>query len=322
MLKQMNTFIKTSYLASIFLVLLFLSISLITGCQRTNEEQNSSEQGFYTFTDSLNRQVRLQEQPQRVAAISASYADAWLLAGGELTATTQDAWDEETLDLPENVLDLGSVKTPSIEAILDYKIDFVLLTSKIEDNVKLGNQLEELNIPCAYFEVEVFDDYLNMLKICTDITGRADLYKINGTDIQARIDAAVARKEGHQSPTVLFLRAYSTGVGAKKSDNMTGAMLKELGCINIANRDSSLLENLSMEVIIEQNPDYIFFVTMGASDEKALNSIKTILVDNPAFTNLLAVKNERYIQLPKNLFHIKPNRRWGESYEFLADILY
>ena len=23
----------------------------------------------------------------------------WLLAGGELTATTQDAWDEETLDL-------------------------------------------------------------------------------------------------------------------------------------------------------------------------------------------------------------------------------
>ena len=78
---------------------------------------------------------------------------------------------------------------------------------------------------------------------------------------------------------------------------------------------------MSIEKIIEQNPDFIFFVTMGASEEKALQSMQSALEDNPAFSSLSAVKNKRYMQLPKALFHLKPNNRWGESYEFLADIL-
>ena len=209
-----------------------------------------------------------------------------------------------------------------MEIIVENDIDFVILSSKIEAQVKLSSQLEKLEIPHAYFEVEVFDDYLDMLKICTDITGQEDLYKKNGTDIKTQIDAAIARKEGKAAPSVLFMRAFSTGVGVKNSDNMTGAMIKELGCTNIADSDSSLLENLSMEIVIQEDPDFIFFVTMGTSEEKALASIRAELEENPAFSGLSAVKNERYIQLPKNLFHLKPNRQWGESYEFLADILY
>ena len=29
-----------------------------------------------------------------------------------------------------------------------------------------------------------------------------------------------------------------------------------------------------------------------------------------------------YIVLPKDLFHYKPNNRWGESYQYLGEILY
>jgi len=34
------------------------------------------------------------------------------------------------------------------------------------------------------------------------------------------------------------------------------------------------------------------------------------------------VKEGRYIVLPKDLFHYKPNNRWGESYQYLGEILY
>ncbi len=304
------------------LALALSAVLLLAGCHGAGKQKAAPVEGFYSFTDSLGRSITLASRPQRVAVISASYADTWMLAGGTLYATTQDAWEEGTLSLPGNVLDLGSVKTPSVEAMVEHGIDFVILSSKIEEHVKLLAQLEELHIPCAYFEVEVFSDYLRMLKICTDITGKTDLYRQNGTEVQAQIDAAVARKEGKKAPTVLFIRAYSTGANAKNSDNMTGAMLKELGCVNIADSDGALLENLSMETVMEKNPDFIFFVTMGASEEKALASMQTALEENPAFYSLSAVRNNRYIQLPKALFHLKPNRRWGESYEFLADILY
>ena len=43
---------------------------------------------------------------------------------------------------------------------------------------------------------------------------------------------------------------------------------------------------------------------------------------NPAWAGLTAVANDHYVVLPKELFHYKPNARWGESYAYLAEILY
>lgn len=306
----------------ISLTLVLTVLSLLTGCYANDEGSTASTDGFYSFTDSLGRSVNLNSRPERVAVLTGSYADTWLLAGGTLHATTQDAWDDGEFAIPDGVLNLGSIRTPSMEIIVENDIDFIILSAKIEDHVKLSTQLESLNIRCAYFEVEVFDDYLHMLKICTDITGEKNLYKKNGTDVRAQIDKAVERKAGKNAPSVLLMRAFSTGVSVKNSDNMAGAMIKEMGCINIADSDRSLLENLSMEIIIQEDPDYIFFVTMGSSEEKALASMRAALEENPAFNSLRAVKSGNYIQLPKALFHLKQNSQWGESYEFLADILY
>ena len=60
---------------------------------------------------------------------------------------------------------------------------------------------------------------------------------------------------------------------------------------------------------------------MGNS-EKAIQALKDGIEQNPAWSGLTAVKNDRYIVLPKELFHYKPNARWGESYEFIAKILF
>lgn len=77
-----------------------------------------------------------------------------------------------------------------------------------------------------------------------------------------------------------------------------------------------------MEEIIRQDPDFIFVTTMGASSEKAMQALAEGIESNPAWAGLTAVKEGRYILLPKELFHNKPNHRWGESYEILADYLY
>ncbi|MEG0803416.1 MAG: ABC transporter substrate-binding protein [Pygmaiobacter sp.] len=123
-------------------------------------------------------------------------------------------------------------------------------------------------------------------------------------------------------PSVLLLRASASGVKAKADDNLAGLILKDLGADNIASRHENLLEELSIEEIISEDPDYIFVVTMGADSEKAMASLAEGIGANPAWSDLSAVKNNRLIVLPKELFHYKPNAHWGESYEYLADILY
>ncbi|GBF71417.1 hypothetical protein LAWASA_4174 [Lawsonibacter asaccharolyticus] len=61
---------------------------------------------------------------------------------------------------------------------------------------------------------------------------------------------------------------------------------------------------------------------MGSSTEKALDSLTELFHSDPAWESLAAVKEGRVHILDKALFHYKPNARWGESYEVLADILY
>lgn len=281
-----------------------------------------SAPGTCAFTDSLGNTVELEQPPRRVAALLGSYAETWLLAGGEVAAVTQDAYDERGLELPEDTVNLGANQQPDLEALFAAEPDLVLLTPDLEGQMGLRDSLEAAGIPAAWFKVETFDDYLTMLKICTDLTGRSDLYQKNGLDIQRDIDAAIASVPEGASPTVLLLRAYSSGVRAKNSDNIAGAMLKDLGAVNIADSDSGLLEDLQMESILAADPDFIFVTTMGASQEAALKSLDELLRSDPAWQTLTAVKEGRVEVLPKELFHYKPNARWGESYQMLAELMY
>ena len=73
--------------------------------------------------------------------------------------------------------------------------------------------------------------------------------------------------------------------------------------------------------MISADPDYIFVTTMG-DEQKALDYLDSLIAENPAWSELTAVKENHYVVLPKDLFHYKPNNRWGESYEYLAEILY
>lgn len=280
------------------------------------------ESGAYAFADSLGNTVALEGAPRRVAALMGSFAESWLLAGGELIGVTQDAYDERGLALPEGTANLGSIHTPDLEGLFAADPDFVILSSEIDGQRELADSLSAAGIPAAWFRVETFEDYLHMLEIFTGITGRADLYRQNGLDVQARIDAAVASVPEGAHPTVLLLRAYSSGVKAKNSDNMAGAMLADLGAVNIADQNSGLLEDLQMEAIMAADPDFILAVTMGSDTQKALDSLSQLMEGDPAWQSLSAVGEGRYLILDKALFHYKPNTRWGESYEALADILY
>ena len=288
--------------------------------------QNVQNQEIYTFTDALGRTVTV-EEIKRVAALLGSFADIWYLAGGEVIASADDAWDDFDLPLSEDAINLGMTKELSLEKLFEANPDFVLASSNTKGNVEWMETLEAAGINVAYFEVNNFEDYLNVLKICTDITGRTDLYEKNGLKIKEQIETVIAQSKKRletegTAPTVLSLRASSTFIRAKNSkDNVLGEMLAALGCINIADSDESLLENLSIEHIILQDPEYIFFIQQGDNEEGTKKNIETFIAENPAWSELTAVKEGKVYLLEKPLYALKPNDRWGEAYEKLEEIL-
>ena len=308
-----------------FTVLIFaVCLAALCACSGQTDSVSSRPEEGRRFTDSLGHEVILEGAPKRVAALLGSYAEAWVLAGGgeSLVAVTQDAFDERGMELGEETANLGQSHEPNLEALLAAEPDLVLLSADLDGQLALKDSLAAAGIAAAWFKVERFEDYQTMLKVFTDLTGREDLYQEHGLDIHRRIQEIKANVPQGDQPTVLLLRAFSSNVKAKNSDNTAGVMLRDLGCINIADRDSSLLEDLQMEAILTADPEHIFVVTMGSDTEKALDHLKQLFESDPAWQSLTAIREDQVHVLDKKLFHYKPNARWGESYEVLFRILY
>lgn len=313
--------IRFRFLAAVLLT------ALLGGCgsspQPADEADSAQSQGTVSFTDDLGREVVL-EKPERVAALIGSFADVWCLAGGRdtLAASAHDAWTSFDLGLDDDVADLGAVKEPNLEVLLAARPDFILSSCNTTADLELQSTFEKAGIPAAYFDIQSFDDYLNMLKICTGLTGCPENYETYGLEVQEQVEAARARQDG-SAPTVLTIRATGSSCKVKgSSDFLLGEMLSDLGCVNVADSNASLLEELSLEAILAADPDYIFAVLQGSDDTDARETLEETLLSNPAWGNLRAVREGRFHTLEHSLYNLKPNARWGEAYEKLADILY
>lgn len=308
-----------------------LLLSSLTACGAPASSSSVPEDGSpsaqvqsCTFTDDLGRSVTAPASPQRVAALIGSFADVWCLAGGQdtLTAAAHDAWTSFDLGLDDSVADLGAVKEPNLEVLLAAQPDFILASSNTAADLELEGIFAQAGIPVAYFDIQSFDDYLNMLEICTGLTGCPENYETYGLQVQAQVEAAKARQDG-SSPTVLTIRATGSSCKVKGSqDFLLGEMLADLGCVNVADSNTSLLEELSLEAILAADPDYIFVVLQGSDATDAQETLEKTLLSNPAWSSLRAVQEGRFHTLEHSLYNLKPNARWGEAYEKLADILY
>lgn len=299
------------------LIIFLLAVLLLIfgGC---NSETKPLDESF-SITDIRNNHFDITKNA-RVVSCYGSFADMWLLSGGKLAGVTKDAVEEHKLELDDTVQVVGTVKEINLEKLVRLNPNYVILSDEITAHHNLESSLKAMNIPYGFFRVDSFEDYQSVMKQFCDINQRPDLYQKNVLDIKENIDNTLKTLSEGQDASFLVMRSFSTGIKVK-NDNFVVDMLNELGAKDICDKSPSLLKDFSLEQIILDDPDFIFVLTMG--DEKAaLSYLETTMKQNPAWSNLSAVKNNRLIVLPKELFHYKPNNRWDESYEFLAKILY
>jgi iron complex transport system substrate-binding protein len=148
------------------------------------------------------------------------------------------------------------------------------------------------------------------------------MYETNGLAQRARIDALLAEAPRERRPTYLLLRASSSEVKAISDDHVVHTIAREFGAVDAAGPENAVFKDLSLEGVVALDPDYIFAVILGSDEEAAMDTLRRALTDSPLWGSLTAIQSGRFAVLPKELFHFKPNRRWGEAYEELGKILY
>lgn len=302
------------------LLALLLALLLFCSCSSGKSSPNSAAK-VYTFTDSTGHTVTvpMRKELTRVAVLFSSLADIWQLAGGKVAVTVGESVERGICADDVILADDGAGKSINTEILIACAPDLVLLCADIPAQKEAAALCRAAGIPVAEMRVECFAEYLAALKICTDLTGRPDLYERHGTSQAEQINATVADKPLDGSK-ILFIRAGTSArsVKAKSTgEHFAAAMLSELGAINIADDTPLLADELSMEYILAADPDRLYFTAMG--DEAASRAFVEEMLQKPEWQALRAVKNGQYIFLPKENFHYKPNANWAQSYAILCE---
>lgn len=279
--------------------------------------------GFYNFIDDSGRSINLKNQPEKVAVLFSSYAEMWILAGGEVKITVGESIERGFAPEGTPLVDAGAGKTVDREALLAAEPDLVIASADIAAQAELAAYLDTVGIPCALFRVDCFADYEKAMTHLCAITGRADLFEQNVASVGAEIENLLAKVDKTAAPRILFVRcgsSYSSTKAKVASENFVCKMLEELGAVNIADAAPELSDGLALEAILDADPEVIFFSTMG-NEQKSRAYMDSVLAGE-AWQTLSAVREGRYVYLDKNLFQFKPNAKWSEAYKFLAEYLY
>ena len=295
---------------------LFVLILLVLSGSASCDKHPLNDKGKQ-ITDDMGNTFYIPENP-RVVACYGSFAHSWLLSGGALAGASDDTVKERGLDIG-NAEIIGSVKEPNLELIVSLKPDYVILSSELTNHLALKSSFDSMNIAYGYFSADTFEDYAGMMRRFCNITGREDLYEKHVTAVKSDIEKTLSGISKNSDKTFLLIRVFSSGIKVK-TDTQAYNMLKDMGLNSITDKNPSLLKDLSAEAIIRENPDYIFAITMG-DEESAISYLKSVTEKSPALKELNAVKNGNFHVLPKELFHYKPNNRWNDSYEYLAELL-
>lgn len=260
--------------------------------------------------------------PEKTVAVSKSIADLWLLSGGSLVGTTEDAMELDGIS--DGTAVIGTLSHPEIEAVLALDPDLVLLTEDIPAQKELSTQLNDAGITVMSIDINSFEDYMSCMNELTDLTGRKDLYEKNAVQVSERIDeikakASASADSGSGRKLFLAMRVSATKNKALKDDYFACEIFRDLGLVNIAEGSSSL-DELNLEAIVSADPDYIFIIPQGRESE-AMETYRTQFEANPVWSELRAVREKRLYVLPKDYFQYKPNAQWDLAYEYVFDLL-
>lgn len=275
---------------------------------------------FVVSCENIN--ITAPKEERKTAVLFSSLAEIWTKAGGRVDITVGETIERGFAPTGTPIVDSGAGKSINLELLISLKPNLVICSSDIPAQAEAAKILQNSGIQVLLLRIESFSDYLDALKAMTDITGNSTVYEDEKSNVGSFIKSIFASDEIKEinATKILFLRAGSTASSTKtksSEEHFAAAMLKEMGCVNLA--DSAISSELGIEAILESDPQHIFISLMG--DEEAARQNVESLLKSEAWSSLDAVKCGRIHILPRDLFHFKPCTRWGEAYRYLADIL-
>lgn len=332
----------------IILLALFMMLSIVAcGQQKSTEEQkpeqtitqtqeNPSEQketGHYPVTIKNYKfskepvDIVFEKAPERVYVVNPSSLENMLALGLGDKIAKIDVGDETTPEAAAFIEKMGGSMELTKEEILGNDIDFILGWYSTFSDKWLGevdywhekgiNTYMALNSsvkrPAPNTLEDEYEDIRNLGKIF-DVEDRAKT-------LIDEMDAGIARaqekvKEKGKTKTIILEVEKENQLRLYGPETIGGVIAEKVGADLMTNEP-----RITAEQLIDLNPDVIFTVYFGTSDELNEKTSVELLKNNPALQSISAIQKNRIYPTPLAYTYV-PGARTKEAIEFFAEKLY
>lgn len=273
----------------------------------------SSAFAYPVTVKSCNRDVTFDAAPERAISNDVNLTEMMLalkLQDRMVGYTGISGWKTLDAGLREGVKELPelSPKYPTKEVLLNADADFFFAGWNY--GMKVGGEVTpetlepfkikvyELTESCIHIMAKnkpTMDDMFVDLQNLGKIFGVEDRAEALVADYRKQLDDITTRISGIEKPVRVFV--YDSGTEKPFTSGRFGiptAMIEAAGGVNIMEDVEKSWTEVSWEPVIERNPEVVVIVNYGdVTAEQKIAFIK----ENPAFKNLDAVKQDRFVVL-------------------------
>ncbi len=266
---------------SILVIAMTLFALMIVGC--TNAESNQAGEtndvattevleSIYpvTIVDDLGNEVTIEQEPEKLVSLAPSSTEILfaLGLGDKVIGRT------EYCDYPaeaQSVEVVGGFSNPNVELIISLEPDVVFAQGSVKDETKA--MLEDLGIKVIIFNPANIDNVIKNIETVAKVANVEDNAKELVDSMQAKREEILSKIEGKKSKRVFVdIGGFvSTGQGS-----FLDSMLTELNSVNIAADVQGQWPTLTLETIVDKDPQVYITLYTPLEELKAIEGLKGV----------------------------------------------
>lgn len=285
--------------------------------QKTELPPEQLPQFPLTIVDDLGRTVQIAKLPQRLVSLAPSNTEIIYALGLEdmLVGTT------DYCDYPEAAKSkprVASYTTPNLEKVVSVQPDLILAEA-IHEKTALP-AMEKLGLTVIVMSAKSLDTVLNDIRLVGQINGKSKAAARLVDSLTGRIQEVVSKTAAltpEQRLKVLYV-VWHDPIWTMGRETFVTDLIWKAGGVNIFAADFEKSRVVSLEAIIQKNPQVIIVSGMGTTGDLIYNNIKkeTRLADVDAMHN-----NRVYKISDANLIE-RPGPRIVDGLEEVAKLLH
>ncbi|KMY51472.1 ABC transporter substrate-binding protein [Peribacillus loiseleuriae] len=304
-------------------IIILLFLLLITGCSKSSVsmKENKDHTARVIMTDHANREIMFDDPPLRIVSLVQGDMEIVHSLGAEIVGrptVSSEVLPKELADIEE----VGTAHEADFEKIVSLKPDLIIGHAGL--NMKDASTAEALGLKLFLTNSNSYETIIEVISMYGKILDRENEANEMIAEIEEK-KSTIQTKPLNKKVKALIVYGTTDLFLAALPTSLSGNLLEIVGGENIASNLPGIdsypdYAQLSMERVIEANPDVIYFITHGDPDA-VKEKFKLELKSNPAWNKVNAFKHDNFNFLPYELFGTSPGPKVADSLSYLRESL-